>query len=210
MALSSYAELKASVARRLGRSGDADIETELDDYIDLAEARFQRELRLRAQEQRSTATVSGAYLDLPQDFLELRNIQLNSSPVRSLECVSPELIDRNYPEGVTAEPMVYAIIGSQIQFAPAPDNDYEVEIDYWKKFTALSDSNTTNWLLTNAPDVYLWAVMAEAAQATGDSSRWQEYETRLAAATDKLKVYDRRASYSGATLRVRPRPQGVV
>lgn len=210
MALSSYAELKSSVARRLGRSGDTDMEAELDDYIDLAEARFQRELRLRAQEQRSTATVSGAYLDLPADFLELRNIQLNADPVRALECVSPELIDRNYPEGVTAEPMVYAIIGSQIQFAPAPDNDYEVEIDYWKKLTPLSDSATTNWLLTNGPDVYLWAAMAEAAQATGDSSLWQEYETRLGAALDKLKIFDRRASYSGATLRVRPRPQNLV
>jgi hypothetical protein len=210
MALSSYAELKASVARRLGRSGDTDMEAELDDYIDLAEARFQRELRLRAQEQRATATVSGAYLDLPADFLELRNIQLNSSPVRSLECVSPELIDRNYPQTTTAEPSVYAMVGSQIQFAPAPDNDYEVEVDYWKKFAALSDTDTTNWLLTNAPDVYLWAVMAEAAQATGDSSLWQEYETRLSAALDKLKVFDRRASYSGATLRVRPRPQNLV
>jgi hypothetical protein len=210
MALSSYAELKSSVARRLGRSGDTDMEAELDDYIDLAEARFQRELRLRAQEQRSTATVSGAYLDLPADFLELRNIQLNSSPVRSLECVSPELIDRNYPQTTTAEPSVYAMVGSQIQFAPAPDNDYEVEVDYWKKFAALSDTDTTNWLLTNAPDVYLWAVMEEAAQATGDSSLWQEYETRLGAALDKLKVFDRRASYSGATLRVRPRPQNLV
>jgi hypothetical protein len=210
MGLSSYAELKALVAQRLGRTGDAGLAQELDDYIDLAEARFQRELRLRAQEQRATALVSGPYLDLPADFLELRNIQLNGNPVRSLECVSPELIDRNYPQTATAEPQVYAILGSEIQFAPVPDGDDEVEIDYWKKFDALSDDVTTNWLLTNAPDVYLWAVMAEATQATGDSSLWQEYETRLAAAIDKLKVFDRRASYSGATLRVRPRPQNVV
>ena len=210
MALSSYTELKASVARRLGRSGDTDLEAELDDYIDLAEARFQRELRLRAQEQRATATLSNAYLDLPADFLELRNIQLNSDPIRSLECVSPELIDRNYPQTTTARPQVYAILGSELQFAPSPDQSYTVEIDYWKKFDALSDDATTNWLLANAPDVYLFATLAEAAQATGDSAQWQEYETRLAAALDKLKVFDRRASYSGATLRVRPRPQNVV
>jgi len=210
MGLSSYSDLKASVARRLGRSGDTDLEAEADDYIDLAEARFQRELRLRSMEQRSTATLSSAYLDLPTDFLELRNIQLNSDPVRALECVSPELIDRNYPQTTTAEPEVYAIIGSTVQFAPSPDQDYTVEIDYWQKITALSDANTTNFLLTNAPDVYLWATMAEAAQATGDSSLWQEYESRLGAALDKLRVFDRRASYSGATLRVRPRPQNVV
>jgi hypothetical protein len=104
MGLASYTELKAAVARRLGRSGDGDLAAELDDYIDLAEARFQRELRLRAQEQRATATVTGAYLDLPTDFLELRNIQLNSDPLRSLECVSPEMIDRNYPQARTGEP----------------------------------------------------------------------------------------------------------
>jgi hypothetical protein len=210
MGLASYAELKASVARRLGRAGDSDLEAELDDYVDLAEARFQRELRLRAQEQRATATLSGAYLDLPTDFLELRNIQLNSDPVRSLECVSPEIIDRSYPQTSTARPQVYAIIGSALQFAPPPDQGYEVEIDYWKRFDALSDGTTTNWLLTQAPDVYLFATLAEAAQATGDSALWQEYEARLAAALDKLKVFDRRASYSGATLRVRPRPQTVV
>jgi hypothetical protein len=78
------------------------------------------------------------------------------------------------------------------------------------KIVSVSDSATTNWLLMNAPDVYLWAAMAEAAQATGDSSLWQEYETRLGVAIDKLKVFDRRASYSGATLRVRPRPQNLV
>ena len=210
MGLASYTELKAAVARRLGRSGDSDLAAELDDYIDLAEARFQRELRLRAQEQRATATVTGAYLDLPTDFLELRNIQLNSDPLRSLECVSPEMIDRNYPQARTGEPQVYAILGSALQFAPPPDQDYEVEIDYWKRFDPLSDSATTNWLLANAPDVYLFGTLAEAAQATGDSALWQEHEQRLAAALDKLKVFDRRASYSGATLRVRPRPQNVV
>src|ERR1700755_589216 len=97
MGLSSYLELKESVARRLGRDGDADLAAEVDDYIRLAEARFQRELRLRAQEQRATATVTGPYLDLPADFLELRNIQLNSDPIRSLGCVSPGLIARTYP-----------------------------------------------------------------------------------------------------------------
>ncbi|HVY52805.1 MAG TPA: hypothetical protein VHA07_14750 [Devosia sp.] len=205
MGLASHIELKEAVARRLGRSGDADLEAELDDYIDLAEARFQRELRLRAQEQRATAVLSSAYLDLPTDFLELRNIQLDTDPVRSLECVSPEIIDRSYPQTAPARPQVYAILGSALQFAPPPDRSYTVEIDYWKRFEALSDAAPSNWLLVNAPDVYLFAVLAEAAQATGDSARWQEYEARLAAALDKLKVFDRRASYSGATLRVRPR-----
>lgn len=205
MGLASHIELKEAVARRLGRSGDADLEAELDDYIDLAEARFQRELRLRAQEQRATAVLSSAYLDLPTDFLELRNIQLDTDPVRSLECVSPEIIDRSYPQTGPARPQVYAILGSALQFAPPPDRSYTVEIDYWKRFEALSDAAPSNWLLVNAPDVYLFAVLAEAAQATGDSARWQEYEARLAAALDKLKVFDRRASYSGATLRVRPR-----
>ncbi|QEX23785.1 hypothetical protein FRZ61_37240 [Hypericibacter adhaerens] len=205
MGLASHIELKEAVARRLGRSGDADLEAELDDYIDLAEARFQRELRLRAQEQRATAVLSSAYLDLPTDFLELRNIQLDTDPVRSLECVSPEIIDRSYPQTAPARPQVYAILGSALQFAPPPDRSYTVEIDYWKRFEALSDAAPSNRLLVNAPDVYLFAVLAEAAQATGDSARWQEYEARLAAALDKLKVFDRRASYSGATLRVRPR-----
>lgn len=210
MGLASYAALKASVARRLGRDGDAALESELDDYVDLAEARFQRELRLRAQEQRATATLDQAYLDLPADFLELRNIQLNAEPLGSLDCVSPEIIDRSYPQGTAARPRVYAILGSALQFAPPPDQEYQVEIDYWKRFDPLSDSTTTNWLLANAPDVYLFATLVEAAQATGDSALWQEYESRLAAALDKLKVFDRRASYSGATLRVRSRPQNVV
>jgi hypothetical protein len=149
--------------------------------------------------------LSSAYLDLPTDFLELRNIQLDTDPVRSLECVSPEIIDRSYPQTAPARPQVYAILGSALQFAPPPDRSYTVEIDYWKRFEALSDAAPSNRLLVNAPDVYLFAVLAEAAQATGDSARWQEYEARLAAALDKLKVFDRRASYSGATLRVRPR-----
>ena len=58
---------------------------------------------------------------LPADFLELRNIQLNADPVGSLDCVSPEIIDRSYPQGTAARPRGYAILGSALQFAPPPD-----------------------------------------------------------------------------------------
>ena len=54
---------------------------------------------------------------------------------------------------------------------PTPDTEYTAELLYYAKNEALSDSNTYNWLLQDAPDVYLYGTLMHTAPFLGDDVR---------------------------------------
>ena len=78
MSLSTYSELKTSVANYLNRD---DLTSVIPDFITLTENRLNRELRIRANVARAqTTTTSGtAFYDLPDDLIELRNITYDTT-----------------------------------------------------------------------------------------------------------------------------------
>jgi hypothetical protein len=203
MAIATYAELQTAIGNWLGRPGDATIAAIIPDWITLCELRLNRELRLRAMEDRATATVSGPYAALPAGFLAMRNFQLNTDPVTALDMVSPELIDRVIAGSATGRPRLYAIVNDEIQLAPAPDGSYTAEMVYWKKLDALSPIVTTNWLLANAPDLYLFGSLTEAAAYLGDDQHLEQWEARYQAAVRRLQDADDAGKWSGATPTVR-------
>ena len=161
MAISTYSELKTAVANWLDRSDLTDI---IPDFIVLAETRHKRDFKIRRMETRVTAnTISGTeYYTLPDDYIAMRNIKLNSDPKTALEYLTPEIMDRLQAGSSTGKPKAYSIKGNNIQLRPLPDGVYEIEISYYKTFAALSDSNTTNDMLTHHPDAYLYATLLEA------------------------------------------------
>ena len=201
MALSTYAELKTAIQTWLGRPGDTTLA--LADFIALCEARVSRDLRVRAMEERVTATVSTQYVALPPGFLEMRNFQLNTNPVTSLSLMSPEQIDSINAGSESGRPRVYAIIGNEIQLAPTPDAEYEAEMTYWKRITPLSDDEPTNWLLENAPDVYLFGALAESAPFLGEDGRYALWDAKYKEGISRLQRADDRGKWSGSVMQVR-------
>ena len=161
MAISTFSELKTAVANWLDRSDLTDI---IPDFIVLAETRHKRDFKIRRMETRVTAnTIADTeYYTLPDDYIAMRNIKLNSDPKTALEFLTPEIMDRLQAGSSTGKPKAYSIKGNNIQLRPLPDGVYEIEISYYKTFAALSDSNTTNDMLTHHPDAYLYAVLLEA------------------------------------------------
>jgi hypothetical protein len=77
-------------------------------------------------------------------------------------------------------PTHYAILGSEIEFNRVPNVD--VEILHYAAPAALSDSNTTNDVLTYYPTVYLAASMCEAAIFIKDAQMLATWEGKYAAA----------------------------
>lgn len=204
MAITNYTQLKSSIASWLARSGDTDLDAVIPDFITLAEVRINRELRLRAMEDRIVGTVSTEFIALPTGFLEMRLFQLNTDPITRLEYVSPDWLARTVNSSNTGQPRYFTILNDEIQLGPAPDASYEAEMVFWKKFDALSDSTTTNWLLTNAPDVYLFGALAEGAAYLQDAAAHQAYDARYQAAVARLQGHDEKGKWSGALLVARP------
>lgn len=212
MALSTYTELKDAVADWLDRS---DLTNNIPDFITLAEARINRELRIRPQEVRSTmtTTIGNKYHALPGGYLSMRNIQLNTNPTTPLEFISLEMLDRLYGSDITGKPTAYSIVGDEIQLAPIPDSTYTVEVAYYKKFETLGDGTggtvTSNWLTTNAPDVLLYGALLEAEPFLKNDERIPTWLNAYKESISKLQLADTADRHSGSTMRVRNVYSGV-
>ena len=180
MAITNYSELKSAIASWLDR---ADLDSVIPDFIALAETRHRRDFKIRRMETRVTAnTVADSeYYSLPDNFVAMRNIQLNTDPKTPLEYLTPEQMDRVKGGSSKGKPKAYSIIGNNIQLRPIPDSAYQIEMLYFKYFTALSDSNTTNDMLTHHPDAYLYGALVEAEPYLQNDKRiqvWSAYYDR--------------------------------
>ena len=212
MALSTYTELKDAVADWLDRS---DLTARIPDFITLAEARVSRDLRIRAMEVRSTMTTTAGkqYFNLPTNYIQMRNIQLNTNPTAALEYITPEMLDRLYGSNTTGKPRAYTLIGDEIQLAPIPDSTYTLEMAFYEKFSPLGDgtggSVVSNWLTSNAPDVLLYGALLEAEPFIKNDERVGLWVNAYNSAITKIQSADSRDRHSGSAMRVRNIYSGV-
>jgi len=90
MALTTYAELKTSVGDWLNRS---DLTTAIPDFISLAEAQIERNLRTRQMIVRATASITTEYSAVPDNFLEVKSFKLDTNPVTPLQFETIDSMD---------------------------------------------------------------------------------------------------------------------
>ena len=201
MAISTYSELNTAVANWLDRD---DLTDRIPEFIALCEARFNRLLRIRAMEYKQTAsTVAGQRnLALPTGFIQMRNLQINASPIVPMQYVTPEIYDRLYGSASTGTPQMYTIIADEIQLGPTPASVQTIEMLFYKKFDALSALATTNWMITNAPDVYLYGCLLEAEPFIMNDPRVQLWATAFKQAITDMQEQDNKDRHSGSALRV--------
>ena len=212
MALGTFTELKDAIADWLDRS---DLTARIPDFITLAEARVNRDVRIRPMEVRSSmeTTAGQRYFNLPGGYLQMRNMQINSNPITPLEYITPEMLDRLYGSDTTGKPKAYTLIGDEIQLAPIPDSDYTVEMAFYEKFTPLGDgtsgTTTSNWLTLNAPDVLLYGALLEAEPFIKNDERIRLWLTAYNGAVKKIQDADARDRHSGSAMRIRNIYSGV-
>jgi len=195
MALANFTDLKASVADFLNRS---DLTTVIPDFITMCEAGFNRELRVREMSVRTQAPIDSQYVKLPDDFLGMRNIDLMTDPVTPLSYKNLQNLDIHRRADATGKPIYYSITQNNIEFAPAPDGDYTLEIVYYQKVPALS-ANTTNWLLDNHPDAYLYGTLMHSAPYLQADERIGVWAGKYQQVIEQITISDEEAKFSGST-----------
>src|SRR4249919_1983898 len=105
MALDTYANLKSAIIDHLDRS---DLVGNVDDFIDIAEARHKREILVRQMLARSQASTGGRYLPLPTRFVQMKTLRLLTTPVTVLTELSLHEMNLERDE-VTGKPQFYTI-----------------------------------------------------------------------------------------------------
>ena len=201
MALSTYAELKDSVANWADRH---DLTPNIPDFIALAEARLNRELRLRAMETKEYAkTIGGqANYKLPSGFIQMREFRLNTVPTRSLQYITPEIYESWNFVG-SGMPKWYTVVANELRLGRVPDGEYEMEMLFYRKFDNLSDAKPTNWVLENAPDILLYGSLLELEPFIQNDARIQVWASGYQNAVEKLQLQDEKDRHSGSALMVR-------
>lgn len=160
MALSTYAELKTSIAKWLWRAGETDTEDYIPDMIEMAEAYFNRNLRVRDMEavaDSGSTTVTAGVASLPSDFRAVLSVRETATEHYQIK---PKPIDQieMFEDISTGKLQFYDVLGGEMHFWPRVDTT--VRLRYAQSIPALSDSNTSNWLLTKHPDLYLYQALA--------------------------------------------------
>ena len=181
MAITTYAELKSSIANWLNRD---DLTSVIPDFISLTEAGINRDLRHYKMINRVDATLDSRYVQMPADWLETVRFGITSGTTYRLELISRDdmLEYRQNTSDVAGIPKFYANIGDTIEVFPTPAAEYQMQLQYYAKTPALSDSNTDNWLLSDAPDIYLYGALVQAAPYLNDDARVQTWAALYSAA----------------------------
>jgi hypothetical protein len=193
MSLDNYANLKTEIADWLDRD---DMTDRIDTLIDLAEVRHKREIRIRDMLCRDTIIVNQQYIDLPSTrFLEAKTFRLLTEPVTVLTGVNLDQMNRRRKD--TAQLPTFFTVQEQIELDADPDQSYTGEIIYYDAVRGLSDSVTSNSILSEAPDCYLYAALAAAAPFLMHDERIQMWETLYRNARDEVNMLKRRADHIG-------------
>ena len=204
MAITTYAELQSSIADFLNRDDLASVATS---FISLAEADMQRRVRHWRMEKRSTAELDTQYSAIPADFVEVIRFHVTSGDTKPLELISQaELLDRKAKSlNTSGAPAYYAFTAGELEVYPAPDGTYDVELYYIASIPALSDSNTSNWLLEQYADAYLYGSLVHSAPYLKDDARIQVWAALYQSAIDAINAESERSKYGGSGLRMKIR-----
>ena len=157
MPITNYGQLQAAIGAWLGHGL---FTANIPDFITLYEAAANRRLRVRQMEASATLTPSSGAAALPADYLAWRRVTYTGTPRVELDYVAPSWLQAAHPAAESGIPSVFTIEGASLMVRPV--NDTALELLYYQKIPALSDSATTNWLLTAHPDLYLFGSMVEA------------------------------------------------
>lgn len=198
-AFTTYSDLQATIASYLART---DLTAMIPTFIQLAENRLQRELRLRVMLKvaTTTTTANDSTVELPSDFLEMRDLHLNTDPIYTLKYDAPNVFYRNTFSTITGRPTNYTTLAQEFQLAPIPDTNYTLQMLYYAAPAYLSSTNSSNVFLANCPDLLLYGALAEAEPYLMNDERLTTWANLYQRGKDALSISDDQGEYAGSPL----------
>jgi hypothetical protein len=180
MALTTYSGLQTALSVWLDGSSFSSREA---DFITLCEAEMNATLSaairggsmIRPMMQKDTISITAEYVDMPDGRTILPvSIEVTGLDRRwQIAYIDPDsLVRMKYGEDeernavnslAGAEPpRFYTLVGDQMRFFPEPESTFAAQLTRLVKIPALSDDNTSNWVLASHPNAYLYGALAQA------------------------------------------------
>lgn len=180
MALTNYGELKAAAADWLIRT---DLEQRIPDMVSLALATLNKVLRTSRMITNADITVNAGARKaaVPTDMLEPIYVQIKADEDYPLAHVDIErlIVLRQSQLRATGAPRFFAIVGRSIEVAATPQVQTTLDMAYYQAIPAFTNDASTNWLLTNEPDIVLYTTLLHAAPFLDDEAKAAVFENVL-------------------------------
>jgi hypothetical protein len=154
--VTSYETLKTAITEETdGRAQTAS----LDRYIQSAEGEIKAYLHtapVHPMRARTTISIDGEYVAAPVAMVRPIAVEVTiSDRVVYLPFVAPENLSKMQSKDTGSnDPYAFTRIGSELRFYPVPESTFSAVLHYYQTIPALTDSNTTTWLLDEFPNVY--------------------------------------------------------
>lgn len=204
--ITDYASLQAHVTDTLNRT---DLDTVVVNFIQQFEQQAKRDIRLTQHVEQSTFLASADGDAMPSDMYRLDAWYHDGAtyfgPIGIVGADEVGHLKASY--GATGVPQFAALVGDgsggwTARYAPVPDASHTTKITYLRRILSLSDTNTTNYLLTQAPDIYLYGVLAESAPYLKDDNRVGLWKTLLEERIEAFRIAQQDAQFGGSIQRV--------
>jgi hypothetical protein len=181
MTIATYSELVTELEAYLNRT---DYTARIPTFIALTEARLNRLLDDPEMEVRSTATGTGQYTTLPSDFKRMVGVSTgNNYPLEQVSASQITSLDQT----LTGDPRKYAIADGAITFAPI-NSAANIAMLYIRRIPPLTAGAPSNWLLTLAPDLYLYGCLLQAHMYGWFDERIPLFKAAFDEALDEMRV----------------------
>jgi hypothetical protein len=174
------------------------------------EAKMNRKLFVRQMEQRSTTTIrldtaQPEFVSVPLDFQSMRRIRLLDTPEKAAAEVRNWRANGNAARNECASRASRfgsPYLGDEIELAPTPTFAYTIEMVYRRTIAPLGP--TINQLaLQQAPDLYLYGTLMEAAPYLHEDERIPTWASGVQGGIDDLNKLSEEALFNAGPLTMR-------
>jgi hypothetical protein len=196
----TWGELRAELLADCMREEDEVLTARLPSFIARAEAHFQRELFSPEREARATLVVASGMAALPADFGGVRTVWVEAPVVRVLEAVTPSVLRQHYPSTAAGYPRHFAIEGETMLIRPVPGDGHAIALTYIEGIPALGPRRACNWVLSDCPDLYVQAALAELYEFTEHYEKADRCRARRDQVIASINRSDRRRKTNSGPL----------
>jgi hypothetical protein len=178
-AITNYSTLAAAIDTWDERTHDSD------EIIGLAEGSIRLMLGPHfAKEASVTVAFTAGSAALPAGYI--RPLSLTHATYGELTQMAVGEVRKRRIWDTSGVPGIYAVTGSTVEVAPIYTGNLTFDIE--GTLTGLSGSNATNWLITNAPQVYLSMCMSVAKAKFEDFAGAATYQANAQGQLDELAM----------------------
>ena len=185
LALANYTDLQATALDFMERTGVTADTAAVPAWVALAEARLNREIGAVETDASLTGTLNSRTIDISsQSMVQPIALMLAETSIDEREVLFRA--DGTFPYLTTSgRPDFVCVDGTNLKFDRPLDDTYPFRLRFRQKFRLATAS--TNWLLTNHPDVYLAATLMWGAGYHTDWPNGESWKAILNEAIPSIK-----------------------